>query len=527
LIEYQNNLFRLRTFYLLLVDFLSIHFSGDVLITSQLVNRMYLKLTIRIDEIVKQDGFEPYAHMDWKPFDNLLYIHPKETEEFWENTGRKQISNFQSEIEDDFIRNGEKQFDLNDDDKRLISEINQFFEQYKKEKKENRSINRMIEELTPYFKNNQKGDTIKSEITDEELHLPVLRQDFADGLRIFISHKFVKRDQELAFEFQRVLLQNEINGYLAERKREYELLIREKIKNEIERSDYLVAIVTETSIKSPSVNEEIGYALGRKVPVVILLEKNVNQGVLTHGMEPEIFTRTNFKEHIQNVMEYIVKNGARKKLTEGERKELIVNVYRPCYNSMKNIYDRRNFITEVPDNKWRDLEHYWKLNTESDMKNLFEEYSKQLTIWHNIWVDFGNKYQRKQKEFHKFVEPIFAKFNLLDDNQNLLLRDGDRSIENWFNECHDIIFDDTVQDRNTLYENLKNYTVQKWGERHSRIYDVWFKEIPAIYDELLKIVPTLVKELDADYTYEELNKQRNILKNCIEKLTIALEEKIR
>jgi nucleoside 2-deoxyribosyltransferase len=43
--------------------------------------------------------------------------------------------------------------------------------------------------------------------------------------------------------------------------------------DEISESDCLVAIFTRKGMSSPSVNQEIGYALGREKPVIVLVEK--------------------------------------------------------------------------------------------------------------------------------------------------------------------------------------------------------------------------------------------------------------
>jgi len=43
-------------------------------------------------------------------------------------------------------------------------------------------------------------------------------------MNIFISHKFVKADQELAMHLENLLKENNLYGYIAERKKEYDSL---------------------------------------------------------------------------------------------------------------------------------------------------------------------------------------------------------------------------------------------------------------------------------------------------------------
>lgn len=373
--------------------------------------------------------------------------------------------------------------------------------------------------------NRQKiSKLIKSE---KPLELPLLKEDFPDGLRVFISHKFINGDQKLAVTLQQLLLNNQINGYLAERKREYELPISEKIQNEILRSDYLVAILTKESVKSASVNQEIGYALGVKVPVIVMAEKDLLTGVLTHGREPEEFTYEKFEQPCKNILEYIKKNGKRKKISDDDKKLLIDNVYRPCFNQMMNEYNMRDFIIHIPTNKWRDLEPYWRLQTESDMVEIFEEYEKQIAVWHRMWVDFENKFQSTRDHLGEVIRPIFAKFNLLDQQGYIQFGKSTHTPKDWLQNCHNVIFDVNIKSGEELYNILRNYLRTRWGVEYAESLDDWNKKIPEIYSELVNTIPELVQELDTKYSYQQRDEQRQILKKTIELLTDALKEKLR
>ncbi len=104
-----------------------------------------------------------------------------------------------------------------------------------------------------------------------------------------------------------------MDGYLAEARPEYELLIRDKIKNEIQSSDYLVGIITEHALISASVHEEIGYAIGKDIPVLLMVEEGLKEkGVLIYGKEPEYFTEKLFETHCDNIINFIKTRGPRK-----------------------------------------------------------------------------------------------------------------------------------------------------------------------------------------------------------------------
>lgn len=130
-------------------------------------------------------------------------------------------------------------------------------------------------------------------------------------MRAFISHAFTERDTPLAARLGDILRKGGDTGYLAERHLEYDLMIHEKLKSAIDASDYLVAIITKDGQSSPSVHEEIGYALGRDIRVLIMLERGVKmRGVFAHGKEPEAFDRGGFDAHAGNVVEYMRRHRA-------------------------------------------------------------------------------------------------------------------------------------------------------------------------------------------------------------------------
>ena len=128
-------------------------------------------------------------------------------------------------------------------------------------------------------------------------------------MSVFISHMFGGDDDDFAGTLKNDLEAAGLDGYLAEDTPRYDLLISDKIREEIGRSSCLVAIITKHSRASASVHEEVGYALGRGIPVVLMVAKNVReQGVLIYGREPEYFDPQNFGPHSRKVAAYIQGN---------------------------------------------------------------------------------------------------------------------------------------------------------------------------------------------------------------------------
>ena len=169
-------------------------------------------------------------------------------------------------------------------------------------------------------------------------------------MKVFISHSFADDDKKLAYELRRHLMENGIEGYLAEEKKEYPTQIREKILKAINDSDYLVAIYTKMAKESASVQQEIGYASGKHIGVIIMSEGEVPlDNLIIFGIEPEIFTKENFREHCFNVIAYLrkkcdphkpmpvkikeIQNGKFLKLVNGDITETNVDVIVNSANS--------------------------------------------------------------------------------------------------------------------------------------------------------------------------------------------------
>ena len=128
-------------------------------------------------------------------------------------------------------------------------------------------------------------------------------------MKVFISHAFGGGDEELAGALKGDLAAAGLDGYLAEESQRYDLLIGDKIRQEIDESDWLVAIITERGQASASLHEEIGYALKGGARVALMIEEGVEKkGVLVYGKEYETFSAPNFAEHSRKVARSIAES---------------------------------------------------------------------------------------------------------------------------------------------------------------------------------------------------------------------------
>lgn len=130
----------------------------------------------------------------------------------------------------------------------------------------------------------------------------------AAKITVFVSHKFKERDIKFAKKLQDKLKEYGIDGYLAEHKKEYGYIISNKIKDAIRDSICVVVILTNDSISSPSVNQELGYAMGIGMNIIPMVHEEVSGkvGVLLKGVEGEEFNEKNFEAKCERITKYIV-----------------------------------------------------------------------------------------------------------------------------------------------------------------------------------------------------------------------------
>lgn len=261
-------------------------------------------------------------------------------------------------------------------------------------------------------------------------------------------------------------------------------------------------------------------------PITMIDKTDTRIGALTSEFEREEFTIDNFEKHCIRVRDFILQKGPRKKISKEDRKILIDNVYRPCFNKLDPIFRTSNFITSIPTNPWNEIKPYWKRKTDPEIKDLFEEYEVERNKWHYIWIEFANKFNRNKKEIANSLEPIFKKFNLLNEDGSFTFGDNTQSIEGWLQNCMDVLFNNEIQDEHELYGVLKNYSTKHWGEKHGKGYEICKKDNPLVFVEIFNAIPEMIKKLNSNYSYQEIDYRRNLLRAKINFLIDALERNL-
>lgn len=179
-----RNLFMVQTYYNELSRLLTIFFSGDMLVIHEEIDRNYLRICAKISEILEKPGCEQLKTHEWKPYLNLSVFDEFTFDDEWEYEKYPLISSFRTEIENLFIVNGEREYQLNEDEQKYITFVSintNVYSQYKE-----LYIKKYWEKLA------QKSVKTKKLLTPSQIYekiLEIISRTGNDMERRVLSHK--------------------------------------------------------------------------------------------------------------------------------------------------------------------------------------------------------------------------------------------------------------------------------------------------------------------------------------------------
>jgi len=339
-------------------------------------------------------------------------------------------------------------------------------------------------------------------------------------VKVFISHLFA--DEELATTLQKILQEKNIDAYMAQRVKEYELKIDQKVIQEITESDYVVAIITTNTRASASVNQELGYAQGKNVPRIAMIESNAKVGILLHGMDSEDFTRENFTKRCERVRTYLLDKDLRK--NNLEKNSELVEVYKLLYNALSKLNDKALLKDQLED-PWNVVDSYSKLKTDSMISEEFEKLSEEIKVWNDMSRAKLREIQYKQKAIGDILAACFQKYDLLNSHGDIILSEHSSiTPSNWVRALHDVLlYDPTITSGKNLYDNLYAYTILRDDEHH--IFLKGFKQrAPLLFECIFLHLTEARSILSGEITDNQIFNQNNILKTHVQKIKEKLEE---
>ena len=176
--EIQSQIYRLRTFYSLLREYLYLHFgTGYIIHTSESNNRIYLELCFKIEDIINRPELIELSKNSWKPFDNILDVDIDAPDVDWDYGGHQLCDNFMSKIDELYIKNGKKNCPIPLTDLEYIKKIQDFLSNYKEYKKAyDKKWEAKVEKAAEKFNLKHSINIEIPEVSANSQYLPVVNE---------------------------------------------------------------------------------------------------------------------------------------------------------------------------------------------------------------------------------------------------------------------------------------------------------------------------------------------------------------
>lgn len=136
-------------------------------------------------------------------------------------------------------------------------------------------------------------------------------------LKVFISHSTY--DIHIVNILANYLNANGLHAYIADRDRQIGKPISQKIRDNINNSDYFLVLYTRNSKDSAYVNQEIGLwnNTNRAECIVPLVEKGINPKGLLLGLEYIEYDPDNPSNSLNDAIYFLMDQSRNKKIREG------------------------------------------------------------------------------------------------------------------------------------------------------------------------------------------------------------------
>lgn len=331
-------------------------------------------------------------------------------------------------------------------------------------------------------------------------------------MKVFISHS--SQDYELAKTLKNILKKSKLvkEVFVYEDKKKLGTQISKKITDEINSSDYLIALITKNSMESASVNQEYGYAQAKNLQKIPFLEEGSEEGILIYGTEKINFSRENFSEKCLEVKEYLLDNGLPDKVS-GEEVFLI-------QKSAHFRYEIKQHLDEILDSV------IYRLQVVPEKRDcLFENNKKRQILFKDIFEVFDHHFPNFKVKQIPPIENQLLKFPL---NTFDRFNSDFEMFRNDINETKELTHNDLLPDELDAFQKLnkaicdveensfdiKNYT-KKYYDDEQALSDC---------DNFLQIMEKYPKDASIPLTSIFRGKMRDL--STVVKSIILLEQEI-
>jgi len=123
-------------------------------------------------------------------------------------------------------------------------------------------------------------------------------------MQVFVSHSF--KDEKFAKKLHSILKPFDIHAILAQENPQFNKNLRDKIIQDLKSSAFVIGIITKNSNESISVQQELGYAQGAGIPIIVMRKKGIRfPGALIDGLEFAEFTDSTFEKSCSGLITFI------------------------------------------------------------------------------------------------------------------------------------------------------------------------------------------------------------------------------
>jgi hypothetical protein len=139
-------------------------------------------------------------------------------------------------------------------------------------------------------------------------------------LSVFISHSVGTAEMPIVNQMSAEFTGAGVQPYIAHYHREFGNNLSTKVQTAISASNALVVLWTASGAQAAWVNQEVGFALGRGLPVYALVEKGVEVKGMLHDAEYLAFDPSDPSPVLGHMAQYLAYVQSQKELAETRAK---------------------------------------------------------------------------------------------------------------------------------------------------------------------------------------------------------------
>lgn len=218
---------------------------------------------------------------------------------------------------------------------------------------------------------------------------------------------------------------------------------------------------------------------------------------------------------------------ARYTLRTRSKEKLKQEVYRNLYNGISQLQKSKFYSRFFQFNAWNQLDDYSKFNVERKLRELLNQYSNEIKKYEKIIRQKIDDFVAQKAVLEPILKTPFQKSNLINNSEEVIRhRNNTNSILDWLIDYSSVFFSSKVTDSQTLYKMLEE-RASKADDGYLDSIQKWKDEKPTLYSSIFEQLSELKKNFHANYSEEDLEKQRQILVKLTDELITELEKKIK